>query len=135
VLAGAGEHLAHGEVRDQSAIIIAAGKRGGRTLHDTDDLELLALNLNPLSDGIEVGKPGGLDGLSHHDHGEVMTVLDIGKEAPKLHLDAAERVALLGSADLDAEDFVPFVACLAHLPEVGIEVGAGVLHRRAALRY
>ena len=84
VLLHVGEHLAHGEVGEQHAGIVLAGQGSGGAVHDADDLERVAIHVDPLADGVLIGEQSFFDILADDDDGHVMGALGVGEEAAVL---------------------------------------------------
>ena len=127
-----GEHLVHGGVGQQHAQILLAREGCGGTLHDADDLELVAVEIEPFAERIEIAEPRFAQIFADHRHRQVMPVIHFAQEAPVQHHGAACRVALLGAADIDVVNVVGLVLGPMDLAPIREQVGTGVFHRRAA---
>ena len=97
------------------------------------DLELVAIHLDPFADGILAGEERLLHVFADHDDRQVVTALGVGEEAAEFHDRAAGGIGFLGASQIDAVDVIALVARAVKRVPVGKQVGADVLHRRAAL--
>ncbi len=80
------------------------GKDVARPLHDADDLELVAVDVDPLADGILAVHQRSRDVGAHHGHGHAMLIFDVGEETPFRNVRlAALRIRLFGSGDIGAD--------------------------------
>ena len=132
VLLHVGEHLVHGEVRDQDARIVLAGELVGRAVHHTDDLQLVAVHRDAFVNRVFVGQQLLLQVFADHHYRHMMLVLEIAEEAAEFHGRAARGVRLFRSAELDIVDVVPLVAGAVYAARRE-QKRADVRHRRTPL--
>ena len=91
VLARVGEHLLHHAVGHQDAVVGVAEERRRGAQHGADHRELVAIHVDGLADGIDVGEEALLDVGADHRHGHAMAALFVAEEAAQVqvHLAAA----------------------------------------------
>ena len=69
--------------------VVLAGERMRRALHDADNLEFVAVDVDPLADRVFAVEQGPRDVGADHGYGHVVLVFDIGEKAAFVHLHLA----------------------------------------------
>ena len=124
ILLGRREQLVHGEVRQQNAIVVLAGNRRRRALHDADHLDLGSRDSDVLCRSRLPAEQRLVDIVADHGHRHAMLILGVGEEAAGLHLDlAAAGIRFVGAADLGSQIVIAFVARRGRMKLRGTDTG------------
>jgi hypothetical protein len=91
------------------------------------------VHLNRFADRIDIREPRFRKVLADDGYRQPVQVIDRAQETPILHDRSSGGVGLLCAAEFEIVNLVALVLALVDRVEVGEQVRAHVLHRRAAL--